>query len=62
MLIHKKPLISIPILCPKCNNKLHHVNALDTEAKIYMVFCLNYKCRYCVEYEKDVNGDIFICL
>lgn len=62
MLIQTKIQISIPDYCPKCDHKLYHVNALDTEARIYLVWCPNYSCRYCVEYEKDNKGEIKICL
>ena len=55
-------LLSIPICCPKCDHRLCHVNALDTEAKIYMVWCPESTCRYCVEYEKSGNGEIKKCL
>jgi hypothetical protein len=44
--------------CPLCSTKLRHVNALDTEAKIYFVYCPQPKCRYCEEY-KFVN-DILV--
>ena len=45
-----KPLI--PSFCPKCESKLHHVNALDTNAEIYMIFCTNPKCKYCEDWRK----------
>jgi NAD-dependent DNA ligase len=50
---HKE--IKIPVYCPLCATKLHHVNALDTEAKIYMVYCLN--CRFCKEWDL-INGEL----
>lgn len=56
VIIKTKFLQRILERCPKCDGKLHHVNALDTKAKIYMVFCLNTNkrgkltCRYCREY------------
>lgn len=42
---------SIPSICPECNARLHHVNALNTRARVYMVFCTNKKCRYCREFK-----------
>lgn len=56
--IKTKILKSIPHYCPNCNGKLHHVNALDTKAQLYMVFCLNTNgkgklvCKYCQEWRK----------
>lgn len=52
--IQTKIYMKIPQECPKCGNKLHHVNALDTKAQIYIVFCLNrpHKCKWCKEYTK----------
>ena len=56
VLIPQFTKLGIPNLCPKCNGKLYHVNALDTKAKIYMVFCLNtnkrgkYVCKFCKEW------------
>lgn len=50
-LLLKKKLI-IPSLCPKCGSKLNHVNAIDTEAEVYIVFCTNSKCRYCKDWKK----------
>jgi len=46
--------------CPKCKNKLNHVNALDTEAKIYMVWCPKLKCRFCREYQ--FKKGVLVCL
>ena len=51
---------NIPSKCPICQNKLNHVNALDTEAKIYMVWCSNTKCRFCREY--TLKEGVLICL
>lgn len=62
MLIQKKLTVSISEYCPKCDHKLNHVNALDTEAKIYFCWCPNYKCRFCVEFEKKGSGEIIKCL
>ena len=62
MLIQTEMLLSIPIHCPKCDHRLYHVNALDTKAKIYMIWCPESTCRYCVEYEKNGNGAIRKCL
>jgi len=60
--ISNRVSLSIPDYCPKCGYKLYHVNALDTKAKIYMVWCPDSTCRYCVEYEKNDNGEIKKCL
>ena len=67
MLINTKIQFSIPKYCPECETKntksiLHHVNALDTKAKIYMVFCSNPKCRFCREYKKCPNCGELLCL
>lgn len=45
----------IPTLCPKCGGKLTHVNAIDTEAKLYMVFCKSNpeKCRWCKNWKLE---------
>ena len=63
--IQSRTIISIPLICPECEkknviSKLNHVNAIDTEARLYMVFCLNPKCRYCQDYIVN-NGDIIKC-
>lgn len=50
----------IPLKCPICNNRLNHVNALDTEVKRYMVYCSKSKCRFCREYE--IIKGVLICL
>lgn len=43
-------VLELPNRCPNCGDKsLEHVNALKTEAKLYMVFCRNPKCRYSAE-------------
>lgn len=36
--------------CPKCGGALSHVNALDTEARLYLVWCPNFRCRFVREY------------
>lgn len=41
---------ALPDICPKCNCRLKHVNAIDTEAKTYFIYCPNSGCRYAVEY------------
>lgn len=33
--------------CPKCGNILHYVNALETEAKLFFVWCS--ECEYVKE-------------
>lgn len=63
--IQTKIVVSIPKYCPECEkknvlSKLNHVNAIDTEAKLYMVFCLNPKCRFCKDYYFK-NGEILNC-
>lgn len=45
-----KKNITILTICPKCGNKLKHVPALDTEAKMYLVWCDNLKCRFVQDY------------
>lgn len=56
VLIQSKPTaLSIPSICPECGEKLHHVNALDTKAKVYMVFCRNSKCKYCQDWNKKTT-------
>ena len=55
VLIQQKNQLSIPSLCPECGGKLHHVNALNTEAKVYIVFCRNTKCKYCQDWNKKVT-------
>ena len=63
VLIKKNIQVSIPDYCPECGERLHHVNALDTRAKVYMVFCRNSKnCRYCREYKPCPNCGELICL
>lgn len=61
VLLRTKIQLSIPDYCPECKNSLHHVNALDTKAKIYMVFCKNLKCKYCREYKPCPNCGELIC-
>ena len=63
----KKALFSIPSFCPECEKKgmvsrLKHVNALDSEAKVYMVFCANPKCRFCREYKLCPSCGEYVCL
>lgn len=55
MIIKTKIQTSIPSKCPKCNSELHHVNALDTRARVYMIFCRNTKCKYAREYKPCRN-------
>lgn len=43
----------VPSICPKCKSNLHHVNALNTSAKVYMVFCTNPKCKYCEDWSRE---------
>lgn len=57
----QKP-ISIPDYCPICDERLYHVNALDTKAKCYIVFCKNPKCRFCQEYKQCQNCGELVCL
>lgn len=47
MVAIEKPKTVIPDICPECGENLHHVNALDSEAGLYMVFCRNLKCKWC---------------
>jgi hypothetical protein len=54
---NKNREIEIPIFCPWCSTKLKHVNAIDTEAKIYFVYCPQPKCRYCKEW-RLIDGKI----
>lgn len=49
VLIRTNLILELPSKCPNCGDKLTHVNALKTEAKLYMVFCKNSRCRYCAE-------------
>ena len=49
VLIRTNLVLELPNKCPNCDAKLEHINALKTEAKLYMVFCKNPKCRYCAE-------------
>lgn len=64
VLIRTNLVIELPKECPKCGRKLHYVNALETEARLFMVFCKNSKCRYCSEVQivtslkNDVNKKI----
>ena len=55
--------IKIPDLCPKCGEKLQHVNALDTKAHCYMVWCNNLDCRFVQDYYyiEDMKEVIFKC-
>ena len=63
--IQTRVMINIPLFCPDCDkknvvSKLYHVNAIDTKAKLYMVFCLNPKCRFCQDFTIN-NGDVIKC-
>lgn len=58
----KKLELVIPNICPVCEFKLKHVNALDTEAEVYFVYCPNTGCRWCREYKKCPNCGELICL
>ena len=49
ILVRTNLVLELPSKCPNCEGKLNHVNALKSEAKLYMVFCRNPKCRYCAE-------------
>lgn len=67
MLIKTKIRTAILRCCPECEKRntrsvLHHVNALDTRAKVYMVFCSNPKCRFCREYKPCPNCGEMVCL
>ena len=55
VLIRTKNQLSIPDKCPECGESLYHVNALDTKAKVYIVFCRNPKCRYCQDWNKKTT-------
>lgn len=50
------PLIKsnkIPKNCPICGGDLHYIDATETEAEVYIVFCRNTKtCKYCQEWDK----------
>ena len=48
----QKPKTIIPNICPRCESKLHYVNALD-ECGLYMVFCTNPKCRFCKNWKLE---------
>lgn len=52
---HKE--IRIPVYCPLCASKLKHVNALDTECKIYFVWCPSNRCRFCLEWDL-IDGEL----
>lgn len=63
--IQTKVIIEIPKYCPKCEeknvvSKLNHVNAINTKAKLYMVFCFNPKCNYCRDFTIN-NGETIKC-
>lgn len=60
MMLELNKQIYIIDFCPKCDYKLNHINALNTEAKIYIVYCSH--CSFCIEYEKNNNGDLKKCL
>ena len=60
--IQKNISLSIPDYCPKCNYRLCHVNALDTRAKVYFVYCPDSGCRWCREYKQCSNCGELICI
>lgn len=60
--INTKIKISIPVYCPKCDHKLNHVNALDSKAKVYLVYCPNSGCRFAREFKKCPNCGELICV
>lgn len=63
VVVNAKITLSIPDFCPECGGKLNHVNALDTKAKVYMIFCKNPKsCRFCREYKLCPNCGVLVCL
>ena len=62
MQINKNKLFTIPSNCPKCDTKLRHVNALNTEAKCYFVYCPIPQCRFCREYKICPNCGEYVCL
>lgn len=45
-----KKNVKIPSLCPVCGEKLEHINALDTKARMYLVYCKSHTCRYVQDY------------
>lgn len=49
--------IKIPVYCPICASKLRNVNALDTEAEIYFVWCPNSNCKFCKEWD-IIDGEL----
>jgi len=60
--ISNRVSLSIPDYCPICDHKLNHVNALDTKARVYFVYCPNSGCRFAREYKKCPNCGELICL
>ena len=62
VVIHQKVNISIPDYCPKCDYKLNHVNALNSRAKSYLVYCPNFNCKFCREYKMCSNCGGLVCL
>ena len=62
ILIKAKNQVSIPDYCPKCGERFYHVNALNTKARSYIIFCRNPKCRYCREFKPCPNCGELICL
>jgi len=47
--IRENLVIELPKKCPRCEGKIDYSNALNTEAKLFMVFCKNPRCHYCAE-------------
>lgn len=51
-IVKKGDTIKIPNDCPKCGRKLHHINAIDTPCRLYVVTCtdnrtlMSNRCRY----------------
>ena len=42
--------IEMLVLCPKCGSELTHINALNSEAKMYIVYCKNNNCGFTKDY------------
>ena len=52
---HYQKIKEILDYCPICGNKLNHVNAIETEARLYLVWCSNFNCRFVKDYYFNGN-------
>lgn len=53
---------ALPSFCPDCDSKLKHVNAIDTKARTYFIYCPNSGCKWCREFKVCPSCGEWICL